>query len=308
MDQIMALAKSIRIFLADGSPAGIRHAEIDNWTGQGLSCPRSRVSELQKWGELSRPGVYLLITAQGAGLENKVYIGESENVAKRISQHVRERENWNEVVAFTSKDQNLTKAHIKHLESKLISLAIEAGRCEVENGNSPPLPNLPRADVASNGEYLEKLRILLATLGHRFLESILSVRAATSSTELDSTNPVLAVPMTFFSSAWNASGLQTDEGFVVSKGSHVKKDASESTPAGVVSLRNNAIENGTLVGDGGRYKLLQDILFSSPSAAASFVSGSSRNGRDTWKNAKGKSIKELEEDGLDNAESSIEVA
>lgn len=304
----MALAKSIRIFLADGMPSGIRHAELDNWTGQGLSCPRSRVSELQQWEELSRPGVYLLITAQGAGMKNKVYIGESENVAKRISQHVRERENWNEVVAFTSKDQNLTKAHIKYLESKLIALAIEAGRSEVENGNSPPLPNLPRADVASNGEYLEKLRILLATLGHRFLESILPVKTKTSFAEVVSTNPVLGVPMTFKVNALKASGVQTDEGFVVSKGSHVKGDASDSTPANVVLLRSSAMEDGTLVKEGERFKLSEDILFSSPSAAASFVSGSNRNGRTTWRSAEGKSIKELEEDGLDNEESSNEVA
>mgnify|MGYP001561929126 CR=1 FL=1 len=52
--------RSIRIFLADGSPTGLRHVEIANWTGQALACPRSRFSELSKWEESKGPGVYFL--------------------------------------------------------------------------------------------------------------------------------------------------------------------------------------------------------------------------------------------------------
>lgn len=289
--------------MADGSPSGIRHAEIDNWTGQGLSCPRTRVTELSGWEEWSRPGVYFLITREGPGLKNKVYIGESEDVAKRISQHVREREFWNEVIAFTSKDQNLTKAHIKYLESRLISLAKKVGRCDLENGNSPQPPTLPRADVASNDEYLEKLRLLLATLGHRFLEPITPAAQATT-INAPSTNTVLAVPMTHAGKSLTASGFQTDEGFVVSKGSLAKVATAGSTPAGVLSLRESAVEEGKLVQRGENYELTEDILFSSPSAAICFVTGSSRNGRDAWKNSDGKSIKELEEESLNTEQAS----
>ncbi|MGB1700835.1 MAG: GIY-YIG nuclease family protein, partial [Nannocystaceae bacterium] len=34
-----APGKTVRIYLADGSPTGIRHAEVVNWTGQALVCP-----------------------------------------------------------------------------------------------------------------------------------------------------------------------------------------------------------------------------------------------------------------------------
>ena len=56
----MALGKSIRIYLADGSVLGIRHGEIVNWTGQAIACPRSRFQELKEWSETRRPGVYFL--------------------------------------------------------------------------------------------------------------------------------------------------------------------------------------------------------------------------------------------------------
>lgn len=56
----MIRGKSIRIYLADGTVTGIRHAEIVNWTGQGIACPRKKVSDLQHWEEAQKPGVYFL--------------------------------------------------------------------------------------------------------------------------------------------------------------------------------------------------------------------------------------------------------
>jgi len=52
----------IKILLEEGTPTGIRHAEVVNWTGQAVVCPRPRVAELSKWrDEVERPGVYFLL-------------------------------------------------------------------------------------------------------------------------------------------------------------------------------------------------------------------------------------------------------
>ena len=56
----MPIGKSIRIYLADSTVAGIRYAELVNWTGQAVACPRNRLGELVAWPETSKPGVYLL--------------------------------------------------------------------------------------------------------------------------------------------------------------------------------------------------------------------------------------------------------
>jgi hypothetical protein len=56
----MAIGKSIRIYLADATVTGIRYAELVNWTGHAITCPRNRLSELKMWQEAAKPGVYFL--------------------------------------------------------------------------------------------------------------------------------------------------------------------------------------------------------------------------------------------------------
>ncbi len=142
----MPLGRSIRIYLADGSVAGIRHGEIVNWTGQAVACPRARFPELRDWPEAKKPGVYFLFGMDDESGQEAVYIGEAEVVLDRLATHVSGKDFWAEVIAFTSKDDNLTKGHVRYLESRLVQQAIDAGRYTVKNTASPALPNLPRAD------------------------------------------------------------------------------------------------------------------------------------------------------------------
>ena len=111
----MTIGKSIRIYLADGTVTGIRHAELVNWTGQAIACPRNRIGELSGWDESKRPGVYFLFGYDDVVGQPIAYIGEAENVLYRLQSHVMNKDFWNEVVFFTYKDKNLTKAHVKYL-------------------------------------------------------------------------------------------------------------------------------------------------------------------------------------------------
>ena len=45
-DQIAGGGRQIKLFLVDGSPAGIITAEVVNWTGKALSPSRSRLGQL----------------------------------------------------------------------------------------------------------------------------------------------------------------------------------------------------------------------------------------------------------------------
>lgn len=164
----MSFGRSIRIYLADGTPSGIRHVEIANWSGQAIYCPRSRFAELAKWDEAKRPGVYFLFERQNLDADNRVYIGESENVIKRLSEHDRNKDFWNELVIFTSKDENLTKSHIKYLESRLVGLALSAARYQIENANSPTESTLPRADRDAMEEFIHNLKLYLEPLATNY--------------------------------------------------------------------------------------------------------------------------------------------
>ena len=116
----MKIGKTIRIYLNDGTVTGIRHAEIVNWTGQAISSPRTKIKMLSDWEESRKPGVYFLFGIDEESGQDAVYIGEAENVFERLQHHIANKDFWNEVIFFTNKDENLTKSHVKYLESGLI--------------------------------------------------------------------------------------------------------------------------------------------------------------------------------------------
>jgi hypothetical protein len=84
----MNRGQSIRIFLADGTVTGVRHAAVVNWTGQAVACPRNRVGERKDWEEAQRPGVYLLFGMEEETGRPAVYIGEAEHVLDRTQDHL----------------------------------------------------------------------------------------------------------------------------------------------------------------------------------------------------------------------------
>lgn len=139
----MGRGLSIRIFLADGRPEGLRRVEVSNWTGVGLVCSRSEYTAVRAREDFGRPGVYVLDgSASGGSPSGRIYIGEADELRSRIDNHARYMDFWTTLFAFASKDENLNKAHVRYLESRLIALANKAKRVEVENGTAPPLPHL----------------------------------------------------------------------------------------------------------------------------------------------------------------------
>ncbi len=289
----MSFGRKVTIYLADGAPSGIRHVEIANWSGQAIACPRSRLNELKEWQEAQRPGVYFLLEKQTAETGDRAYIGESENVVKRLSQQDKDQDFWNEVIIFTSKDENLTKAHIKYLESRLTYISITADRYKIENGNTPTESMLPRSDKDAMEEFIHNLRIVLGTLGHRLLEPIKVVEQVL--TVINSRPKLTQFTFSFSIRGLTANGQQTDDGFVLFKGSNVSGKISKSMPGKTVSIREKWIADGTLAKDGENYRLTKDSILSSSSYAAVIVAGTSRSGPQSWIDEQGRSLKAVEE-------------
>ncbi|MEZ8067169.1 GIY-YIG nuclease family protein [Vibrio sp. FF145] len=284
--------RSIRIFLADGSPTGLRHVEIANWSGQALACPRSRFSELNDWHESKRPGVYFLFE-NAAGDDNSVYVGESENVFKRLADHDRQKDFWNEVVIFTSKDENLTKGHIKYLEARLVSVACQAERYEIQNANTPTQSTLPRADEAAMEEFIDNVRIVLGSLGHRVLEMISPV--AQSNDEVKKDDSIGDYPLFFKTNGLTAKGRVVDDGFLLLSGSQLSKKSSKSLSEKNIAIKNQMLDDGALQDESGHLLLVKDKLLRSSSSAADLVAGNSRSGPQSWKTESDELLKSLEE-------------
>jgi len=296
MNDEQPLGRTIRIYLADGNPTGIQHAELVNWTIQAIVCPRRRVPVLSRWPEARRPGAYILVGADGDG--DLAYIGETEDVATRLQHHVAKKEFWRQAVFVTSKDDNLTKAHVKYLESRFLSLATDAARIRLENGKGSEPPNLPKPDRDAMEEYIQSARILLSALGFRFLEKLdtrSEPKHAPASGEENGGTLRPRLTMTVPKTGVNAKGSVTDEGFVVLEGSKGSAVVRDSLPKGWRALREEAISDGAITDEGGGLVFRRDMLFSSPSAAASVLAGGNRNGRDAWVADDGRTLKAIEE-------------
>ncbi len=301
----MILGKSIRIYLKEGSVTGIKFAEVVNHTIQALSCPRTKISDLNKHftKEINTQGVYFLIGYEQDTLKQILYVGEAENVWDRLKNHDSKKDFWNEVILFTSKDDNLTKSHIKYLESRVVQIASETERYGLKNGNNPALSSLPLPDRDAMEEFLSNIKILTGTLGHKFLENpiaskntfeTLNARSAMTENEIF-LNP--GGDLNLNVSGIEASAIQTNEGLVVIEKSGVSKNLTKNYGYG--ALRELLIaENVIKPKSNGDLYFTRNYLFSSPSAAAAVILGYSVNGRNVWKNDEGKSIKEIEKSEL----------
>jgi len=272
---------SIKLFLVTGEPDGLRTAELSNWSGKAIAFSRAEVNSLVARGEAGQSGVYLLI-GKGDGLDKPLlYIGEAEDIGKRIKQHRQKRDNWFQAIAFVSKDENLTKAHIRYLERRLIEIARSANKADVENDQ---LTNskLPESDLAEMEGFLSRVLQLLPMLGCGFFKSALPSEEKSASLLYCKLKGLVA------------KGLPTDEGFAVYSGSQAVLNSRSGSATNIMKRRELLVETGVLIPVDDHLVFSQDYFFTSPSYGASVVCGGNTNGLTAWKDESGKTLKELE--------------
>ena len=148
---------SIRLFLPDGAPDGLRLVERSNWTGCGVVCPRALFPQAKGRPEFARTGVYVLVGPSEAADLPSIYVGEGDPVLPRLEDHQRNKDFWTWLIVFVAKDINLNKAHVQYLEARLIELAREARRSRLENNNKPQRPALSESDAADAESFLEDM-------------------------------------------------------------------------------------------------------------------------------------------------------
>lgn len=279
---------SIRIFVTNGDPDGLRVIERSNWNGRALVFPRPLLPEVKKREEFGRTGVYLLLGPQEAGEGELLYIGEGDPVRPRLESHFTQKDFWNRGVFFvTGQEGALNKAHVQYLEARLIELANAAKRMALDNQNKPNRSSLTEADQADMEVFLDHMLQILPLLG------ISAFEKPTSDKNTREKNLFLEAK------GLKAEGYESTSGFVVCQGSQA---ALESVPSmknhvrGMYDLREKLIVSGVLAQEGQCYHFTQDYSFSSPSTAAAVVMGRSANGRVDWKDKSGRTLKAIQEE------------
>lgn len=279
----MKFGKTIKIFLIDGDPNGRMSCELSNWSGKAYKIPRIKIKDCTDRDDLTSTGVYLLFGKDDDG-KDQVYIGEAESILKRLNQQLTQKDFWNEAIVFISKDENLNKAHIKYLENRLHDIAKSANRYKIDNSIIPTQSSISEADRAEMEEYIEYVKMLVNTLGHKVFD------------EKREHQPKQKQETFFIKSVRGADGQgePTSDGFVVLQGSKAAATVVTSITPAFFKLRQKLIDDGLLVNKGEFYEFTDDYIFGSPSTAAVIVMGRNANGLAEWKNKEGKTLKEFE--------------
>ena len=291
---------SMRLFCPSGKPDGVLIASRDDWPGRAVIFPRILLGEIKGRKEYLQPGVYILFG------KDKMYIGEGDPVGHRIDSHANNKEFWRKGVFFTAEGGRINKAHVQHLEARLIALAKATGRVELDNANQPTVPALSEEENSFAENFLHEILLMLPLLGFwQFTASDVDADKAEDdeSEELEASSVSTGKRSAMYSriptgltfklhsrGGANAT-LETVNGGVI-----VKADSLVSDPANArfeldspsyAAQRRQLCDSGVI--DRTPLAFTKDQFFSSGSTAAAVVRGASSNA-DWWKNENGKSL------------------
>lgn len=274
------MGKTLRIFLVDDEPTGLLTAEIMNWTGKIISVPRNQLSELKTREESKKTGIYFLIGPDPEEISGEIlYIGESDNVLKRLIEHDASKDDWNRAILVISKDENITKSHGRYLESRFIQLSLNANRVKLLNGTNPQTPALPESDISDMEYFIDQTKLVLPVLGCDVL------KPKPKLDELVKIGKDTAWPRFVLEQVGiNAEAIEIDNEFLVLKGSFARKKGVPSWDS-YFKLREQLVSEGKMIDSDqeDKYIFVEDTPFSSPSAAGACVLASNTNGRTSWK-------------------------
>jgi len=137
--------------------------------------------------------------------------------------------------------------------------------------------------------YIENILTFLPLLGVNLFDVVVAEpRGQTAETVV----PLTGVTYYLKTQLTSATGKDDSRGFTVFEGSLGRRETKVMSP-GYLTLRQRLFEDGILVPHGAdQIRLTRTYAFDSPSSAADVMSGASKNGREFWKDANGKSLKD----------------
>ena len=155
-----AQAKTINLLLYEGNLSGVISIEDSGWnSGELYSAPRDSVNDLLDTDACKKYGVYLLLS------KDMVYVGQSSDLAKRITQHIMGKDWWESVLILTTKDDSFTHSDIDFLESVLIDKARKIGKLDCDNKNKGNKPKVDKFREVYLGQYLDEALFLMQLIG-----------------------------------------------------------------------------------------------------------------------------------------------
>ena len=228
--------------------------------------------------------------------DSVVYIGQAgarkngEGILNRLQEHKRnpEKDYWTEAIVFTTSNNSFGPTEISYRENRFCNLTVQAKRYVVKNGNDPTPGNITEEKESELEEFIDNAKIIMGTLGHKVFVPLATSTPAPVVTEEDMSDTSDEL-LYFNHSGIKATGKRTSDGFMVLKGSQICSKLTKSCPD--PTLRNRE-KYASKVNE--NFVLIEDILFTSPSSAASYIGGASLSSNACWCNAEGTTLKNID--------------
>ena len=292
--------KNINLFLMDGTMEGRVKCGLANWTGLAYKIPRDYFAQSDSIKETKNNGIYFMIGVDEESDQPAVYVGQArqrsngQGLLGRIIEPHNSITYWKEAILLTTRDDYFGPTELCYLEHKLYKIAKEAKRYLVTNGNTPSIGNPTEEKQCELDEFIEYAKLVISAMGYKFLIPIVPemIKRKMSAQDVgvkeqqesDGIGPHI-FKMSY--NGANAIAALTDDGVVLLQGSSINEAMTNTCPETV--KKNRELYADKII-DG---VLQEDVLFKSPSGAATFVAGAHVNGKTYWQSENGKTIGEL---------------
>lgn len=272
--------QTIQIYLPHGDPQGLRVAEITTRTVQMFDIPRSGLDAFLGMPEANRVAVYFLFGDEDEDSRTQCYVGQTGAAGRRLKEHLDGKSFWRRALVAISRTNTQTETHARFLEWQSIKGGNDAGRYRMENGNTGSKPHTPAPLQAECEEIFETIDTLLSTLGYPLFKPL-------ANAVLKATDHQVFCRRR----GADASGVYSDEGLTVMKGSRCAANPTErSTAPSLLTRRQRLIDDGTLTMEGDNPVFTRDTLFKTPSGASDVVTFTTTNGWMEWRTADGQTL------------------
>lgn len=155
---------TISIHVMHGNPNGVRLVERPaDWTGSAVVFPKEDFDAAKATKKIEGVGIYILWSADVLG--SPIYVGQSEQLASRIADHIKHKPFWKMATVFVSENNTLNAAHVRWLEHKLVQRLNELGTRTIKNANVPSETKLSIQDTAFCMSYLKRMLEVMPVTG-----------------------------------------------------------------------------------------------------------------------------------------------
>lgn len=291
--------KRIELILKDNIADGALKYLITSETTIGYKIPRDCIDRYMDdlfYTQLKSPGVYVLVGKRLNDNHKSIYIGQSDNVAKRLYEHKGGQDGekqtgklfWSECLAFVTSDNQMQKGHAEYLEFEFYKKAYDSNRYILENENMPSIKCVSEGDKIFCDDFVYDCDLLLELMGipifkrkNKSLHNEI-IESSERHTIYNGNRCGYDCPKYVNATGYFCSTSDKHNGFVVLENSIITKDITKKAGNTVRKTRRDLIKRGYIKEENGKLIFKREFIFTSAGIAASVVLGRQASAKE-WK-------------------------